>query len=617
MRPILTLFTVLLAMMFAGCNNESKTLQFALDQDSLEIPAQGGDVEVRVISNQPWVLTGYTTWCTPSIKSGSGSLEGEIIRFHAEASDYDRGVTYRFSAGSTTIELYVSQKGVPALQTSDSVTHWIMPEGGKLTLNYNTNIDCEVVIPDSAQEWLSLPSRALGKHNVTLDVATNNTGYSREAIVTVRAIDNHNMAIDFTVRQPSSTNIIRYTTTDGKIFEPKADAFNAQITNNIYFDDGAIIEFNAPLTTIGEQAFYISYNNTLKSIILPNDVEKIGLAAFNECYRLEDIVLPESLRTVGDVAFQDCRSLMEITFPEGVTTIGRGVFRKCISLKNVTMPDSVTSLGALCFEECEALESVCLSDNIHTIQDSTFYGCTALRELNIPSKLEVVECYAFCGCTALLDITLFDGLKSLGAYAFMSCHTFTEIDIPEGVTTIGDNCFGDCPKLQRASLPESLTVLGANAFFGCTMLKDINIPNSITELNSGLFQGCESLESVVLPSRLKVVGDYAFAGCTSLTEIDLPATVTHINQSAFAYCYSLEQVSVRSEHLKQIQGNTFAHCPSLMRLELYSIEPPQLPELNIFEGCTDNLAVYVPANSVEIYKSDEAWQTYAEYIRAL
>jgi hypothetical protein len=54
-----------------------------------------------------------------------------------------------------------------------------------------------------------------------------------------------------------------------------------------------------------------------------------------------------------------------------------------------------------------------------------------------------------------------------------------------------------------------------------------------------------------------------------------------------------------------------------MRLELYSIEPPQLPELNIFDGCSESLGVYVPTESVEIYKSNDAWQTYAEYIRAL
>ena len=113
------------------------------------------------------------------------------------------------------------------------------------------------------------------------------------------------------------------------------------------------------------------------------------------------------------------------------------------------------------------------------------------------------------------------------------------------------------------------------------------------------------------------MGDFAFDGCTSLTEIDIPASVTHINQSAFAYCHSLERATVRSEHLKQIQGGAFAYCPSLTHLELHSIAPPQLPELNIFDGCSELLKIYVPATSVETYRSDASWSTYASYITLL
>ena len=57
--------------------------------------------------------------------------------------------------------------------------------------------------------------------------------------------------------------------------------------------------------------------------------------------------------------------------------------------------------------------------------------------------------------------------------------------------------------------------------------------------------------------------------------------------------------------------------PSLTHLELYSIEPPQLPELSIFDGCSEKLGVYVPTESVETYKGDAAWSTYANYILPL
>lgn len=617
MRRLFSLFVVALLVFVAGCSNDMDMVQFSLDKSEVEIPAGGGTVEVRVVSNMAWELTGYTSWCKPSVKSGKGSATGEVVTFTAERADKERKVTYRFKAGGETFELVVRQAMVPQLRTSDTDIHWVMPEGGEVELRYEANIECEVVVPDEAQEWLSADTRALGLRSARLVTQPNTTNISREAEVVVRSIENPIMSVKFTVRQPSDKNIIRYTTSDGKIFEPSSGAFNAAITNNLYLDGVGIIEFQNRLTTIRDKAFMLSYFNNLKSIVLPDGVESIGEAAFYQCFLLEDVALSGSLLSIGESAFAECESLTDVVIPDGVQTIGDGAFLECNELRSVTMSDSVTSLGALCFDGCESLERVRLSDNITTIQSSTFYGCVALRELNIPSKLEDVGCYAFCGCIALPDIKLSDGLKSIGDYTFMSCHEFTEIDIPEGVTLMGDNCLGDCPKLVRVSLPESLEVLGANAFVSCLLLREVNIPESITKLGDGLFQGCESLESVVLPPMLEVVGDFAFAGCTSLTEIDIPATVTHINQLAFAYCHSLERATVHSVHLKQIQGSAFAYCPSLTHLELYSIEPPQLPELSIFDGCSEKLGVYVPTKSVETYKGDTAWSTYANYILPL
>ena len=618
MRRLFSLLVVALLAFVVGCSNDRDMVQFSLDRSEVEIPAGGGTVEVCVVSNMAWELTGYTSWCTPSVKSGKGSATGEVVAFTAERADNDRKVTYRFKAGGESFELVVSQAMVPQLKSSDTGIHWVMPEGGEVVLNYETNIECEVVIPTEAEAWLSADTRALGLRSAKLMTQPNTTNISREAEIVVRSVENPIMSVKFTVRQPSDKNIIRYTTTKGEILEPNSGAFNVAITNNLYLDGVGIIEFKNRLTTIYKEAFYIPYsNNHLKSIVLPEGVESIGGAAFYKCGRLEEVTLSKSLRTIGESAFAECLSLSDIVIPDGVQTIGDGAFLGCSGLRSVTMTDSVTSLGGLCFDRCEALERVRLSDNIATILNSTFYGCTSLRELNIPSKLEVVDCYAFCGCVVLPDISLPEGLKSIGEYAFTSCHEFTEIDIPEGVTQMGNSCFGDCPKLERATLPESLEVLGTNAFLECLSLREVNIPESITVLSAGLFQGCESLESVVLPPRLKVVGDFAFAGCASLTEIDVPATVTHINQFAFAYCHSLERATMRSEHLKQIQGGAFAYCPSLTHLELHSIAPPQLPELNIFDGCSESLKVYVPATSVEAYRSDASWSTYANHIHPL
>lgn len=613
----LRLLLVALLILVVGCTNEPSDVQFSLDSYYVTIPSEGGEVAVKVVSNHGWELRGYTSWCEPSVKSGRGSASGEVVTFSAGVADNDREVTYRFHAGSEIFELRVAQRKLAQLNAKESDYFWVLPDGGEICFEYETNMQCKVVVPDDAQGWLSGDTRALGQGRAMLQATANTSGVSREARVEVRSVEVDTMSLFFTVRQPSSYNAILYTTTDGEPLELDSAKFSSTITNNLVYDGVGIVEFDDVLIEIGEQAFYLSYDKRLKSVILPDMVEVIGSSAFYESERLETITLPSSLHTIGTGAFAECGLLTEVTIPDGVTTIGDGAFRACSRLRWVTMTDSVTSLGALCFDGCEALEEVRLSDSIIAIQDSTFYGCVALRKVNIPASVEVIGCYSFCGCVVMEDIKLPEGLHSLGRYAFMSCHELTNIDIPEGVTLIDDSGFGDCPKLTRVTLPESLTMLGSNAFVECTSLRTINIPKGITELSSGVFVGCQSLNDVVLPDRLKVVGSSAFAGCESLTTIDIPATVTHINDSAFAYCYSLERAVVRNESLRQIQSYAFAHCYALDRLELYALQPPQLSESNIFDGCSDSLRVGVPAESLDEYRTSSEWRVYADMIEAL
>lgn len=609
------LFAILLFMV--GCTNESQQVQFALDKYEAEIPAEGGEVAVRVTSNQRWELTGYTSWCQPSVKSGVGKAEGEVVTFTAESADKDRSITYHFRAGGETFELRISQSKVVGLQGKGQTLYWATPDESTIIVEYESNSECEVIITDEDKAWLSADTRALGKRSATLHTTANNTGYTREAKVIVRATEAQDLSIEFAIRQPSTANMIYYTSTDGKIVEPKAENFKTAITNNILYDGRGIMEFAEPLTEIGDEAFSHLLNPNLKTIILPEGVEHIGKAAFNECPRLEHITLPASLRTIGDCAFQECGALQELTIPDGVTTIGDGLCRKCNKLRKVTMTDSVTSLGFMCFDECGALEEARLSDSITTLPSSTFYYCTSLRKANIPKAAKSIECYAFCACPLLEEATLPEGLTHIGAYAFMSCRSFTEISIPESVTTMDENCFGDCIQIESVTLPESLTELGINAFWACTALREVVIPESLTELASGTFSGCESLDGVVLPQNLKVIGDSAFEGCTSLRSIEIPASVAHINQSTFASCWSLKSVVVRNAQLKEIQRYAFADCYALERVELYATTPPILHYLNIFDGCTQSLAVYVPAESVDTYCNDASWQNYADKIRAM
>jgi hypothetical protein len=132
-------------------------------------------------------------------------------------------------------------------------------------------------------------------------------------------------------------NVIFYTSSNGKIVEPTqsgAEIFGANIVSNTYNKNGlGIIEFDAPVTSIGEEAFWACFS--LTNVIIPNSVTSIGNQAFEYCSSLTSVTIPDSVTSIGDLAFYYCTSLTSVTIPNSVTSIGDQAFFYCDSLKEV------------------------------------------------------------------------------------------------------------------------------------------------------------------------------------------------------------------------------------------------------------------------------------------
>lgn len=88
------------------------------------------------------------------------------------------------------------------------------------------------------------------------------------------------------------------------------------------------------------------------------------------------------------------------------------------------------------------------------------------------------------------------------------------------------------------------------------------------------------------------ITDYAFYRCTSLTSVTIPSSVTTIDQYAFNYCTRLTSVTVEAT------------------------EPPAFGS-DVFVATSSSLVIYVPAESVDVYKSASGWSTYASKIQAI
>ena len=116
------------------------------------------------------------------------------------------------------------------------------------------------------------------------------------------------------------------------------------------------------VTKIGHGAFINCTN--LTNIILPESITEIGFSAFQGCTNLKSITLPKSLTYIYDMAFSGCKNLTEIVLPENIIQIGDDVFRGCTNLKSISLPTNITSIGTNSLMECPNLINFNASEQV-------------------------------------------------------------------------------------------------------------------------------------------------------------------------------------------------------------------------------------------------------------
>ena len=228
---------------------------------------------------------------------------------------------------------------------------------------------------------------------------------------------------------------------------------------------------------------------------------------------------------------------------------------------------------------------------------------------------------AFQVCRSLTSINIPDSVTSIGYYAFYNCSSLTSIVIPSGVTSIDSDAFRNCTSLTSCTIGSGLTSIGNFTFFQCSGLTRLNsnvdgvfnIPSGVTSIGYYAFYNCSSLTSIVIPSGVTSIGDAAFYNCSGLTSINIPDSVTSIDSDAFRNCTSLTSCTIGSG-LTSIGGGVFYSCSGLTSITVNATTPPTLGEF-AFDS-TSNYPIYVPASSVNAYKSATNWSNYADRIQA-
>ena len=102
-------------------------------------------------------------------------------------------------------------------------------------------------------------------------------------------------------------NIIKYTSSDGKMISVRSDAFGeANIVSHTYINGSGVIEFDEELDEIFSLAFTDS--DKLTSVILPSKMTRVGDEAFKGCANLKTVIITGVIWIEKD-AFADCANL--------------------------------------------------------------------------------------------------------------------------------------------------------------------------------------------------------------------------------------------------------------------------------------------------------------------
>ena len=625
------------------------------------------DVVVETVSSadiKAKVVTASAT--TGAIEIKTGATIDEYSKVVVFVSNGEKVIMRRFTFEET------------GLQVEDNATKEAAAEGGELVLEFLSNVECEVVIPESAQSWISVvpQTRAMEKRSITLKLEPNE-GHNRSATVTVQSPDG-SVKLEYFVEQEGELGVdidpeavpdneIWYTTTDRKpislVAENKSrpnSTFNANVVSNVYKSGKGVIEFDAPVNEICQLSFAEKAN--LESIFLPNSINHIGLLAFQNCINLKEVTInskdlqidrvftsanPFELchnlqKFVGPLASEDGRcfivnntlysfapyGITEYTIPQGVVTIEDSSFEHS-NLKVIIIPEGVERI------EAHAFAATSFTD---------YHIESPLEYVYLPSTLKYIDGYAF--------------LYNKNIKAFYGKNEFVSTDgmclIVDDYNQTGNKCiilFASGAGLTEYTIPDGVEAIESYAFYYATSLKKLNFPDSFKEVYSGrAFEGATNIETItgkyVLDDNRSMVIDetlvmYAGAGQEKYTT---PKGVKCIGYQALGFNNDIKEYIISDEVTRtDSYGYIFEQCPNLeivtlsARMQYLGYDPfgtyfwitpkiktvycraiiPPVVYSNQSDGRFDfdDLTIFVPEQSVDLYNNSNNWIQYRDFIK--
>ncbi len=158
---------------------------------------------------------------------------------------------------------------------------------------------------------------------------------------------------------------------------------------------------------------------------------------------------------------------------------------------------------------------------------------------------------------------------------------------------------------------ENVTEIGNSAFIFNKTVETVNFPNAIM-IGKYAFNDASKLQTISFP-KAETLSAYCFSGAT-ITNVEFESVKT-IKSDPFYNCPLVSVVF--GEKLADVsEGNIFSMIDTLTSITIKATTPPAASSWGFMFGCK-NAKIYVPAESVETYKTAQYWSNLADKIEAI
>ena len=302
------------------------------------------------------------------------------------------------------------------------------------------------------------------------------------------------------------------------------------------------------------KAPWLVWNQSLRQIIVDDDVTTIGANAFNGCKALEYARIGKGVTSIGQRAFYNCPAITMMDYrAQNVTSAINSASEVFVNSGSpdgftVVIEDTATVIPAYLMNGCENLSSLTIGPNVITVNSNSFSNCGKLTDVYLRGSIATASDDIFCNsgkASGGFNVIVSAEVTKIPSRIFKSTNAgypyITSIAVESGslLESIEDSSFAGSKRLTSADFSNCTKLLkvGNMAFQNCSRLTNANFANctKLQNIETHAFDGCTQLADFSIANcvNLKYIKDYAFQNCSNVATFVIPQSVSGVDSNTF------------------------------------------------------------------------------------